>query len=332
MDKTPVAAALNSLYRSIRPDLERVETHLREVCRHPNPLIGEISDYLFQIAGKRIRPALLLLCNRLHGRPAIDDAPFWSAMIEIIHTASLIHDDIVDNSDLRRGRATVHAKWGPNVTVLLGDFLYIKSIVLSLRRRNYRLIDILADVTADMIEGELIEVSWNGRVEIPEPVYIHVLDKKTASLFAGACRIGAVLGQAPPEDEARVESFGRNLGLCFQIIDDWLDFTGDAATLGKPVLSDLREGRMTLPVIRCLARMEKNRHREFINLIDNSAASESVFSRILEIVREEGVLEETFDRARSYAAAAKEALIALPSSPARATLIGLTDLLLERTS
>jgi octaprenyl-diphosphate synthase len=329
MDLSPAHRVLNDLYKSIQPDLDRVEIVLRDVSRDPNPLIAEINSYLFQVAGKRVRPALLLLSGRLFGKPS-EDAPFWSAMIEVIHTASLIHDDIVDNSERRRGRETVHAKWGPNITVLLGDFLYIKSIVLSLKKRHYRLIDILADVTAEMIEGELIESSWSRKPEIPEAVYLDILDKKTASLFAGACRIGGVLGGASPEAEDKLERFGRSLGLCFQIVDDWLDYSGDAAFLGKPVLSDVREGRMTLPLLLALNRSDKDGRRTLVDLIRKCGAKGRGIPRILDIVRRKDALQDTLRRAQAYAAEAKAALEGLPASEDRDALLTLTDLLLQR--
>jgi octaprenyl-diphosphate synthase len=331
MTKSAVTRALNDLYRSIQPELERVEVIIRDMSRHDNPLISEINEYLFTVAGKRPRPALLLLCGRLHGRPS-GDAPFWSALVEVIHTASLVHDDIVDNSGRRRGRDTVHAKWGPNITVLLGDFLYIKAIVLALKKGQPLLIDILADVTSEMIEGELIESSWSGNPDIPESVYLDVLNKKTASLFAGACRIGAVLGGADPDAEARLERFGRSLGLCFQIIDDWLDYTGDAAALGKPVLSDVREGRTTLPLILSLAGADSRGRAEIAALIKNSGTDGSGAARILDIVRRHGALDETWRRARKYAAEAKSGLAGIADSEAKAALVRLTDLLLERNT
>ncbi len=329
MDSSPVNRVLSDLYKTIQPDLDRVEDVLGDISRDPNPLIAEINAYLFQVAGKRVRPALLLLSSRLFGRPS-EDAPFWSAMIEVIHTASLIHDDIVDNSERRRGRATVHAKWGPNITVLLGDFLYIKSIVLSLKKRHYRLIDILADVTAEMIEGELIESFWNRKPGIPEAVYLDILDKKTASLFAGACRIGGVLGGAPAEAEESLERFGRNLGLCFQIVDDWLDYAGQTDTLGKPVLSDVREGRITLPLLLALARSDEDGRRSLVDLIGKCGAKGRGVLRILDIVRRKDALQDTLKRARTYAAEAKAALLELPASEDRAALLTLTDLMLQR--
>ena len=329
MESSPAHRVLSDLYRTIQPDLDRVEGILREVSRDPNPLIAEINAYLFQVAGKRVRPALLLLSSRLFGRPS-EDAPFWSAMIEVIHTSSLIHDDIVDNSERRRGRQTVHSKWGPNITVLLGDFLYIKSIVLSLKKRQYRLIDILADVTSEMIEGELIESFWSRKPEIPEPVYLDILDKKTASLFAGACRIGGVLGGAPPEAEEKLDRFGRNLGLCFQIVDDWLDYSGEAAALGKPVLSDVREGRITLPLLLALARADGKDRGTLVDLIRKSGTKSRALPRILDYVRRKDALQDTLRRAQTYAAEAKAALEGLPASEERTALLTLTDRLLQR--
>ncbi|MDD8025904.1 MAG: polyprenyl synthetase family protein [Acidobacteriota bacterium] len=335
MDKPPVAAILSDLYRPILPDLKRVEDELTRIAPKGNPLLEEIGDYLFQLGGKRIRPALLLLANRLFGRPDAEAAVFWATMIETIHTASLVHDDLVDNSNQRRGQATVHVRWGANITVLLGDFLYLQSIRLSLRTRHNALIDILADVTALMVEGELIEASWRGKPEIPEPVYWDILDKKTAALFAGACRIGAEIGGASPDQAAGIEAFGRRLGLCFQIVDDWLDYSGDAAKLGKPVLSDLKEGRFTLPLLRCFDRLDGTGKRRLLEAVDglvsaDRTSSEEAGRGILAAVRETGALEATLEEARRSAAAAGSLLESMPENEAHGALRGLIGLTINR--
>jgi octaprenyl-diphosphate synthase len=251
-------------------------------------------------------------------------------MVEILHTASLIHDDIVDNSDRRRGRATAHERWGANITVLLGDYLYIQTILLSLRKRNDALINILADVTARMVEGELIETSWSGKPDIPEPVYLDILDRKTAALFAGASRIGAELGGAAPGQAAGMEAFGRELGMCFQLVDDWLDYAGDASALGKPVLSDLREGRFTLPLIRCLSRLTERDKRALLLRIDGLSSDPTAGPAILDLVRATGALDETREEARQSAGRAEAALRAMPEGEDRTTLLGLIGLLLGR--
>jgi len=330
MDKPPVADTLHRLFRPVSADLERVEVELAQSAPSANPLLSEIGDYLFRLGGKRIRPALLLLGHRLFAPPS-DEAVFWAAMVESIHTASLIHDDIVDGSDRRRGQTAVHVRWGSNITVLLGDYLYIRTILRSLRTRRHGLIDVLADVTAKMVEGELIEASWRGRTDIPEPVYLDILDKKTASLFAGACRIGAEIGGASPAQAGDLEAFGRRLGLCFQIIDDWLDYSGDAAALGKPVLSDLREGRATLPLIRCLERLTEPDRETLRKAAGRVAAGDAAaVPEVLDKVRRTGSLEATFKEARRSAAEAGSSLEGMPAGDAREALAGLVAVVLER--
>lgn len=330
MDKTTVSDTLQRLFRPILPDLERVEAELALSAPSSNPLLKEIGGYLFGLGGKRIRPALLLLGSRLFGPPR-EEAVFWSTMIETIHAASLIHDDIVDETSHRRGSTTLHLRWGTNITVLLGDYLYIQAIQRSLRTRRQGLIDVLADVTARMVEGELVEASWRGRTDIPEPVYLDILDKKTSSLFAGACRIGAEIGGASTQQAGSLESFGLSLGRCFQIIDDWLDYAGDPDSLGKPVLSDLREGRTTLPLIRCLERLpgpDRDKLREAAGRL--AAGNPEAEAPILVQIRETGALEATLDEARRSAREAGAFLGGLPGGEAREALACLIDVVLER--
>jgi octaprenyl-diphosphate synthase len=244
---------LSSLYKDIRSDLERVEDRLESWSRSANPLTAEISGYVLRKKGKRLRPALVLLTSRLFSSGS-EESVFLASLVELLHTASLIHDDIVDNAGVRRGKESVHTKWGPNITVLLGDYLYIKSIGLSLQSRHERVIRLLAEISARMIEGELDEYALAGDLRITEEQYLSIVENKTAVLFSACCRIGAILGLASPEEEEAVAAYGLNLGKTFQIVDDLLDFTGDPRILGKPTLSDLGEGRITLPVIQALKR------------------------------------------------------------------------------
>jgi len=319
----------HDIYKTIRTDLNAVENLLKEIGGSSNPLIAEVNKYLFQKEGKRIRPALLILCSKLGGYRGTDHV-FWSALVEIIHTASLIHDDIVDNSFLRRGRDTVHAKWGPNITVLLGDFLYIQSIALALRTKNHAIIDILADVTVRMIEGELIEYSITGKPELSEDLYLEILDKKTAQLFSASCRIGGVLAGSLPEEEQRLCEFGRNLGLSFQIIDDLLDFTGDEATLGKPILSDFREGRITLPLIHALRRTKGQARVKLLHLIHNRKTEKNAGKKILAHIVSLGALDYAYQRAAAFSQKAKDILAAFPKSPHRESLNRMADMVLQR--
>lgn len=330
MSAAPKSLRLREIYRGVETELDAVEAEIRRMGENANPLIAEVNTYLLDGGGKRVRPALLILASKLFDYRG-SDRVFWSAIIEMIHTASLVHDDIIDNAALRRGRDTVHARWGSNITVLLGDFLYIRSITLALRTRATAIIDVIAEATAQMIEGEIIESSITGRTDVTEAAYMDVLDKKTASLFSAACRIGGLVAGAPPEAIDRLGAFGTNLGLAFQIVDDLLDYTSDAETLGKPVLSDFREGRLTLPVLHALGRADAAARAEIAGLVRDRKTDPSVPARVLEIVSPEG-LEDSFERARSFVRLAKDSLGAFPRSEAREALSSIADLVLERRS
>jgi octaprenyl-diphosphate synthase len=320
---------LGGLHQTIQDELGQVEASLKHFGRSPNPLISEVNAYLFQKSGKRIRPALLILCSKLAGYQGSEHI-FWSALIEVIHTASLVHDDIIDNSDFRRGQNTVHAKWGPNITVLLGDFLYIQSIALALKRKNYQVIDIIAEATSQMIEGELLEYYMSGKPDIPESLYLEILDKKTASLFSASCQIGGMLGDPSPAFTDKLKEFGRYLGLSFQIIDDLLDYAGDEAILGKPVLSDLREGRITLPLIYSLDRASSGDRAELARIIQNRNVEKDFVPKVLGLVSANGALDYAYGQAASYSQKAKDLLVEFPKSDSRDALTLMADFILQR--
>ncbi len=310
------------LYGEVRADLDRVEDRLESWSRSSNPLTAEISRYVLGKKGKRLRPALVLLTARLFTSGS-EESVFLASLVELLHTASLIHDDIVDNAGLRRGKETVHSKWGPNITVLLGDYLYIKSIGLSLQSRHARVIRLLTDVSALMIEGELDEYARSGDPGITEARYLEIVRNKTAALFGVCCRIGAILGLASPEEEEAVAAFGLNLGMAFQIVDDLLDFTGDAGVLGKPVLSDLREGRITLPLIHALGSADgagQGRLRDLIGRKDLSAADGRA---VIEALAGAGSFDHAAARARSYAERALEAIAPFPDTATKESLVRL---------
>jgi octaprenyl-diphosphate synthase len=328
-DGTP-APRLNDLYAGIQADLDKVEQSLQDLGRSSNPLVAEINRYLFQKGGKRIRPALLILSAKLFGHRG-EDHVFWSSLVEVIHTASLIHDDIVDKAELRRGRDTIHARWGSNITVLLGDYLYIRAIRYALKTRRMSLIDALAEVTTRMIEGELLECSVSGDPDLDETTYFAILEKKTAALFSAACRIGSLLGEATDEEADRLAAFGTDLGMAFQIIDDILDYTGQPDVLGKPVLSDLREGRITLPLIVTLRRLDKPAQESLRRLILDRDTDPEALARIQAIVAANGALKEASALAARYSESAKSRLAGLPASVESETLSRIGDFLVERT-
>lgn len=313
---------MSSLYKEIRSDLDRVEDRLESWSRSSNPLTAEISGYVLRKKGKRLRPALVLLTSRLFS-PGSEESVFLASLVELLHTASLIHDDIVDNAGVRRGKESVHTKWGPNITVLLGDYLYIKSIGLSLQSRHERVIRLLADVSARMVEGELDEYARSGDLKITEGQYLDIVENKTAVLFGACCRIGAILGLASPEEEEAVAAYGLNLGKTFQIVDDLLDVTGDARVLGKPVLSDLGEGRITLPLIRALESGGRAGRDRVKSLVGRKDISGEERRELVAALAAGGALDYATSRAREFAEKSLEAINPFPDSTPRETLIRL---------
>jgi octaprenyl-diphosphate synthase len=320
---------IGDLYREIQKDLDEVEEELKKFIQSPNKIIAEISSYLFKNSGKRLRPALLILCSKLCGYTGNEHITM-SSLVETIHTASLLHDDIIDNSNTRRGRESVHTKWGPNITVLLGDYLYIKTISNSLQSKHKRIVQILTDVSSEMIEGELNEYAVSWDLNIDEYAYLDIINKKTASLFSASCQIGGILGNVPEEKENILADFGTNLGLTFQIIDDLLDYTGDEKKLGKPILSDLREGRITLPLIYTLQNDGKENRNRILEMLNKKALDKSSLEEILRTIKSNGALDYTQKKAEEFSNHSKKLLQQLPSSVHRDALSLFPDFTLYR--
>ena len=331
LDKSQIKKipGIRDLSRDIQKELDAVEEELNEFTKSPNKIVSEISSYLFKNAGKRIRPALLILCSKLCGYSG-DEHITMSSLVETIHTASLLHDDIIDNSNTRRGQKSVHTKWGPNITVLLGDYLYIKTISNSLQSQHRQIVQILTDVSSKMIGGELNEyyVSWN--LDIDEHNYLDIINEKTASLFSASCQIGGILGNAQDREENILADFGTNLGMTFQIIDDLLDYTGDENTMGKPVLSDLREGRITLPLIYTLQNDGKKNRSRILDLLKKKELDKSSLEEILHTVQSNGALDYTYRKAEEFSVHSKELLQQLPPSVHRDALSLFPDYILYR--
>jgi octaprenyl-diphosphate synthase len=321
--------SLNNLYHSILKDLDKVEKELELFIDSPNSLISEIGSYIFQNSGKKIRPALLLLCSKLFGYKGNENI-LMSALIETIHSASLIHDDIIDNSDVRRGRESIHSRWGPNITVLLGDFLYIKALGYSLHSQHRQITKILTDISARMIEGELNEYYRSGNLDLAEEDYLDIIDKKTASLFAASCRIGGILGNASDEEEHSLVEYGTSLGMSFQIIDDLLDFTGDEKVLGKPVFSDLNEGRITLPLIYTMTNDGGMNRKRITAILKKNNLGKETQKEILEIIQSNGALDYTYKKAEEYSFKSREIISQFPESVHREALTLIPEFFLTR--
>ncbi len=320
---------LAHIFEPVRQDLEQVELEFaRQVDSHIG-LIPEIGRYIQDAGGKRVRPAVLLMTARLSGY-AGPLAVLYASAVEFIHTASLVHDDIVDDSTLRRGRQAVHSKWGNDVTVLLGDYLYIKSMSLALAQESLDVLHVLCDVTLRMIEGELFQLSKNGEVGIAESEYFEIIQRKTADLFGGCAEIGGILGQAGAEQRRALRDYGFNLGVAFQLVDDLLDLTGREEVLGKPIASDLREGKLTLPVIHLMQHGDSGARAAAADVARERQLTPDRWQSIAAGLAACGSLDYAWGKATEFGARAKASLASLPGSPERDGLIALSDYVLSR--
>jgi octaprenyl-diphosphate synthase len=317
---------LEAIFSEVLDDLVSVEQFIRDEIVSNVDLIQKTSRYVHESGGKRIRPSLLLLSARLCGYSG-SRARDYAAVMEFIHTATLVHDDIVDDAALRRGRSSVNSLLGNHVTVLLGDYLYIRSLAMAIDMGDISILKVICDVTARMIEGELLELTRSGDLNLTEDEYLDILKRKTAFLFSGCARIGAMLGN--PAWEEPLGDYGLHLGMAFQVVDDLLDFTADEERLGKPVLSDMKEGHLTLPVLYLL-RAEPRASGLVKAVVEARAIDDQRREEILGMLRRHRVLDATRRVARAYAEKAKHALFALPDSVQRESLLALTDYVVER--
>src|SRR5438552_2769129 len=283
MEKSSLALA--QIFEPIRADLEKVDHEFGRHVESQVALIPQIGKYIQTSGGKRIRPAVLLMSARLCGYTG-DRSVLYAAVVEFIHTATLVHDDIIDDSDLRRGRLAVHSRWGNDITVLLCDYLYIKSMALALTHDTLDIVRLLCDVTLRMIEGELYQLTKNGDADITEDEHFDIIRRKTAYLFGGCAEIGGMLGKVGAEREQALREYGFNLGVAFQIVDDLLDVTGDAEALGKPIGGDLREGKMTLPLIHLLQQNEPLGGRIVRDIITSRTVAPGQWEELLRILRQ----------------------------------------------
>jgi octaprenyl-diphosphate synthase len=319
----------NEIYKLIETGMAQVD---EEITRHSNsgvPLIDQIGQYICSSGGKRIRPAILLLGAQMCGYDG-SIGPRLGAVVEMIHSATLIHDDIIDNANVRRGRASVNAQWGNEITVLMGDWLYMTSFRLALGQRQLKILDILIEATRKMVEGELIQLTYNGNLDITEEQHLEISIRKTAFLFSACSQLGAVLSSSGDETEERLRLYGLNVGLAFQLVDDVLDFTSNETTLGKPVGSDIKEGKLTLPLIYLMRDGEPG-HRELVRkALHGGALDPGSRDAIIRLVRDYGTADRVLEKACDYARKARASLEGFPASPARDALMSIPDYIVER--
>ncbi len=319
------------IFRLVERDLVHVEAELRTHSNSGVSLVGDINQYVHESGGKRLRPAILLLASRLcgyQGAPAIK----LGVVVELIHVATLVHDDIIDNASLRRGRPSVNNVWGNSITVLMGDWLYMTSFRLALDLQDFRILQLLIDITRKMVEGELLQLDQNGRSDISVTQQLEICHRKTAYLFGGCGRLGGILGKVGPELEQKIEQYGCSLGMAFQLIDDLLDYTSTESVLGKPVLKDLEEGRVTLPITYLMQRATA-REKKFVSaVIRNKDFTSENKRKIIELVNAYETGDELKQLAEKYAADAKDCLAGFPDSVYRDALLRIPDFVTTRES
>ena len=321
--------AAKEIFELVRADLLKVEEEFCQQSVSSVRPITEIGQYLQVSGGKRLRPALVLLSSKLCGYegPA---AIRLGAVVELIHTATLVHDDIIDGADTRRGRPSTNSRWGNHMSVLAGDWLYMQAFNIALAERNFKILDVLISLTQVMVEGELLQLTHLHRMDVSEDDYLELAYRKTACLFSACVRLGAILGGMSEEAEIRLGSYGANLGLAFQMIDDLLDFTSSEETLGKPIGSDLREGKLTLPLIYLLPKCRPEELAKVSLVLEEGGFHSVQLYEIQELLERYGTEQATRNKAHQFANLAINSLEGFPESPYKDALRSLADFILDR--
>jgi len=323
----PTNTTASSLLSVIAPDMREVDLVIKQRLDSGVPLVGQVSHYIISAGGKRLRPALLLLMCGALGFKGPEQYSL-AAVVEFIHTATLLHDDVVDESSLRRGNATANVTFGNPASVLVGDFLYSRAFQMMVDVGSMRVMSVLSEATNVISEGEVLQLMNMHNAELDEEGYLQVIRSKTAKLFEASARVGAILAGASPDIETACAHYGQALGTAFQVIDDVLDYTGDAAVMGKNLGDDLREGKATLPLIAAMQRGNAEQ-RELVKVaIENGDVT--AIDAVVAIVRATGALDVARQAASDEATRAIAAAGQLPDSPHKTCLIQLAAQLLDR--
>jgi octaprenyl-diphosphate synthase len=317
------------IFDLVRADLEQVEKAINIESVASVETVTTIGRYLQESGGKRLRPALLLLCARFAGGDGTTGIQL-GAVVEMIHAATLVHDDVIDVAQTRRGRPSANVQWGNHTCVLAGDWLYMQAFHVALRERNFHVLDLLISLTQMMVEGELIQLDRIGRIDISEADCMELADRKTACLFSACAKLGAVSAGADAATEEKLGEFAWNLGMAFQLVDDMLDFTSFEETLGKPVGGDLKEGKVTLPLVYALENASAAERRLVENVLRDRNYDSTPFAEIHSMIEIRGGIQRTRERAQQFTERARQLVAEFPESPYQRALCTLTDLVTER--
>jgi len=322
-------SGLRPLQELVCSDLAQVDETILHRMSSRVSLIPELAGHLINSGGKRLRPMLTLAASRLCGYRG-DQHVLLAACVEFIHTATLLHDDVVDSSLLRRGGTTANALWGNQPSVLVGDFLFSRSFQLMVEAQSLKILSILADAATVIAEGEVLQLLTSNNTDTTEDAYLDVVIAKTAALFAAATRIGAVLADRPQAEEDALESYGRNLGIVFQLVDDILDFSAHEVALGKAVGDDFRDGKITLPVVLAYRRGNEDEREFWRRCLVEGEQRPGDFAHAQALLQQHGTLINTLERARHYGTIARDALAIFPASTEKDALLAVIDFCIER--
>ena len=322
-------ASLEPLSALVAGDMLRVNALIAQKMHSPVALIPQLAGHIVAAGGKRLRPMLTLAASKLCGYSGERHVAL-SAAVEFIHTATLLHDDVVDESALRRGQSSANAVWGNKPSVLVGDFLFSRAFELMVADRSIQVLGILSHASAVIAEGEVLQLVTTNDTATSENAYLDVIKSKTAQLFAAAARIGAVVAGRPKAEEEALEGYGLNLGIAFQLIDDVLDYSARQAELGKTIGDDFREGKITLPVILAFRRGNDDERRFWKRTVEKMEQRDDDLKRAIELMTRHGSLRDTVERARHYGAIARDALGIFPESAEKRILLDVVDFCIER--
>lgn len=320
---------MNKALALLRGDMDKVEGKFREHLESDVPLIRKVGEYVLASGGKRVRPLLLLLTAKMAGYQG-DQHIDLASVVEFIHTATLLHDDVVDAASLRRGNASANTVWGNEASVLVGDFLFAKSFSVMVRSGNLRVLQILSDATTKMAEGEVLQLISTCDIDLAEERYMTVIRTKTAVLIAAACQCGGFLGQASPEQDDALRDFGMDLGVAFQLMDDALDYVAAEADFGKAHCHDLAEGKVTLPLIQVLRVCSESERETVASIVEGEELTEADIATISELISRYQTIGYTRQRATELVERAKSFLTVFIPSPAKEALHELADFVVQR--
>src|SRR5690349_15798040 len=329
LGKLGQALTAREIFDLIQDELDQVEKEITHESVASVDAVTAIGKYLQSSGGKRLRPSMLLLSAKLAGT-AGPCAIQLGAVVELIHAATLVHDDVIDAAQTRRGRPSTNMKWGNHTCVLAGDWLYMQAFQIALRERNFQILDLLIGLTQMMVEGELLQLERIGRIDVTEADCMELVDRKTACLFSVCAKLGALVAGADSQTEEKLGEYAWNLGMAFQLVDDVLDFTAREKTLGKPVGGDLREGKVTLPLVYALERASADERRSVERVLADRHYENVPLQQILGLIEKYNGIERVRERAQTFTDKARQVIGEFPESPYQRALHGITDLVTDR--